>query len=90
MSRVALARRALTSAYLPRDPQTKYGPFPPRALPRFIGTMRRSDSRSALARAGPGARELTCPGGYAQVWHAVAVHVDAMPLDAHQAAVGER
>src|SRR3982074_358362 len=32
----------------PANPQTKYGPFPPRALPRFIGTTSRSDSRSAL------------------------------------------
>ena len=50
MSRVVLARRALTSAYLPRYPQTKYGAFP---LPWFCchglsGTVRRSDSRSAL------------------------------------------
>src|SRR6266545_6511094 len=33
----------------PPDTSTKYGPFPPRALPRFFGTMGHSDSRSALA-----------------------------------------
>jgi hypothetical protein len=48
---VDLARGALTSAYLQRDPQTKYGAFP---LPWFCchglnSTVRRSDSRSALA-----------------------------------------
>jgi hypothetical protein len=32
----------------PANPQTKYGSFPPRALPRFIGSTSRSDSRSAL------------------------------------------
>jgi hypothetical protein len=48
-SRVVLARWALTSAYLPRTRRPSTAPFHPRALPRFLGSMGRSDSRSALA-----------------------------------------
>jgi hypothetical protein len=33
----------------PANPQTKYGSLPSQALPRFFGTLSRSDSRSALA-----------------------------------------
>jgi hypothetical protein len=44
-----LARRALTSAYPPRTRRPSTAPSHPRALPRFVGTMGRSDSRSALA-----------------------------------------
>ncbi len=50
LSRVVLARWALTSTYLPRNPQTKCGPFPSTGitpLPRY--RTGRSDSRSALA-----------------------------------------
>ncbi len=49
MSGVGLARWALTSAYLPRSHRPSAAPSHPRALPRFLGTMGRSDSRSALA-----------------------------------------
>src|SRR6266567_4471051 len=48
LSGMDLARRALTSAYLPRTRRPSTAPFHPRALPRFLGSMGRSDSRSAL------------------------------------------
>src|SRR5436190_7495206 len=43
LSGVDLARRALTSAYLPQNPQTKCGPFPSTGvtpLPRSYGPLR--------------------------------------------------
>src|SRR6266567_6447982 len=49
LSGVDLAHRALTSAYLPRTRRPSTAPSHPRALPRFLGTLDRSDSRSALA-----------------------------------------
>src|SRR5438445_279463 len=49
VSRVDLARRALTSVYLPRTRRPSTAPSHPQTLPRFVGTMGRSDSRSALA-----------------------------------------
>src|SRR5215831_10597755 len=49
LSGVDLARRALTSAYLPRTRRSSTAPSLPRALPRFLSHMGRSDSRSALA-----------------------------------------
>jgi hypothetical protein len=49
LSRVDLACRALTSAYFPRTRRPSAAPSHPRALPRFLGSMGRSDCRSALA-----------------------------------------
>src|SRR6266571_2731192 len=39
LSRVDLARRALTSVYLPRTRRPSAAPSHPRALPRFFGTV---------------------------------------------------
>jgi hypothetical protein len=49
LSGVGLPRWALTSAYLPRVRRPRTAPSHPRALARFLGSMGRSDSRSALA-----------------------------------------